>query len=388
MKILHIGKYYPPALGGIEYFLRDLACEQAKVGHKVKVLCHQEQRSIKGFWEKREGIDIHRTGTWGTLVYAPISPSFPKAIYKIMKSFVPDVLHIHMPNLSAFWILRFVRFVPIVIHWHSDVITSNQQRALRLLYPGYKVFERKLLRKAYKIIVTSKEYLNASTPLQEFKSKCIVIPLGISPARMTNIQDIKFPNREIEFVEPLKNLYKAKFIVFSAGRFTYYKGFEYLVRAAELLPQVKFLLAGNGPLWPKLHKMCQLNGRLNNVSLLSQVSDQELHYYLSQCDLFCLPSVEKTEAFGLVLLEAMYYGKPLLTTNVHGSGIKEVNIHNYNGLVVEPRSEREIARGVEEFLLRPEFKKNAGENSKKRLFANFLISDVAKNINHIYQDIK
>lgn len=387
VKILHIGKYYPPALGGIEYFLQDLVKEQVKSGHQVKILCHQHFPRKKQVTSK-DGLEINRTACWGTFAYAPVSPTFGRDFLSLKESFNPAIIHIHMPNLSAFWLLRYAHNTPIVIHWHSDVLTSNKQIKLRLLYPGYRFFEHKLLQKANKVIVTSKEYLKYSKALENYKAKCTIISLGISLDRLkvkNNHPNEHIKAHKIGLIDTDQSETKAyKFIVLSVGRFTYYKGFEYLIRAAKYLPTTKVIIAGDGPLKNKMQKLCQKIGVTDQVLLPGKLTDAQLANLIKKCDVFCLPSIEKTEAFGLVLLEAMAYGKPLITTNVQGSGMNEVNIHGQTGLVVPPESVAQLVKGLQEILYKPEMKNRAGANSKKRLLGNFLISNVANQIDKVY----
>lgn len=389
MKILHIGKYYPPALGGIEYFLQDLVREQVKIGHQVKILCHQHAPGRTKITAK-EGLEIYRASSWGTFAYAPISPSFGRYFLRLKESFAPSIIHIHLPNLSAFWLLRYAQNIPIVIHWHSDVLTSNKQMKLRLLYPGYRFFEHKLLQKANKVIVTSNEYLKYSKALENYRTKCLIIPLGLSLDRLrvrnksSNYHTDTGLNKSWFINSTNKGANHYEFIVLSVGRFTYYKGFEYLIRAAQYFSKTKFILVGEGPLKKKMQKLCHKIGVSDYVILPGKLTDEQLSELMEACDVFCLPSVDKTEAFGLVLLEAMAYGKPLITTEVQGSGMNEVNIHGQTGLIVAPESVDQLVRGLHEILYKPEWKSWAGVNSEKRLLGNFLISNVANQIDKVY----
>ncbi len=388
MKILHIGKYYPPALGGIEYFLQDLVQEQVKTGHQIKVLCHQHFAG-KAELTVKNSVEIYRAASWGTLAYAPVSPMFGRGLSRLTRSFAPSIIHVHMPNLSAFWVLHFCQNTPIVLHWHSDVITSNRQMKLRLLYPGYRFFEQRLLKKAKNIIVTSEEYLKHSRPLEKYKDKCKIIPLGVSLDRLktetdeyanayTGINNCRFADKKHQGFKDYD------FTVLSVGRFTYYKGFEYLIQAARYLPKTRFIVVGDGPLRHKLQKLCQKIGVADRVSLPGKLNDGQLAEIIKGSDVFCLPSIEKTEAFGLVLLEAMAYGKALITTNVQGSGMNEVNIHGHTGLVVPPESIQGLVRGLQNILSKSELRNWLGVNSRKRLLEKFLISNVANQIDKVY----
>ena len=104
----------------------------------------------------------------------------------MLAEFRPDVLHLHLPNTSAFWALksRRARAIPWVVHWHSDVIGPGLDAKLKLFYPLYRPFEQALLKRADAVIATSPPYLESSRALQPFRDKCRVIPLGLDPARL------------------------------------------------------------------------------------------------------------------------------------------------------------------------------------------------------------
>jgi len=110
IKVLHIGKYYPPFMGGIENFMQLLMKQQALPGQTknnciVKALVHNHQMSSTLQKETIDNIEIIRVPSYGRLLFAPVSPLFPYYLHKTLKSFQPDILHIHMPNTSVFWLL-------------------------------------------------------------------------------------------------------------------------------------------------------------------------------------------------------------------------------------------------------------------------------------------
>ncbi|MFP4226055.1 MAG: glycosyltransferase, partial [Desulfobacterales bacterium] len=184
MKILHISKFYPPEPGGIESFVCDLAEAQVRQGHEVCVLAHQSEFNKPTCREQINGVKVRRIRTFGQAAYAPLTPGFPLHLLSSMRTFGPDVIHAHLPNISAFWLLFARKFCPLVLHWHADVVASPIDRKMGVLYNFYKPWELLLLKKADKIIATSNAYLNSSQPLTGFKKKTRVIPLGINPARL------------------------------------------------------------------------------------------------------------------------------------------------------------------------------------------------------------
>src|SRR5258706_9235887 len=185
MRILHIGKYYPPVPGGMERFLADLVQAQRAQGHDVEVLVHQHERSA----HEADPPWLMRCPVWKRLFFAPLAPRFPFWLHRALLRFDPDVIHIHMPNVSPFWLLLLAsaRERTWAIHWQSDVEPSRFKFSLRLLYPYYRIFERALLEAADCIFVASRQYLDSSKPLQPWHHKCHVVPLGVDPARLPEV---------------------------------------------------------------------------------------------------------------------------------------------------------------------------------------------------------
>ena len=416
LNILHIGKYYPPYHGGIENFLSDLAEAQVAVGHRVTVLCHHHKRALKTTREARNGVKVIRARNLGNIAYAPFSPGFTRAVMSLEKTNSHDLIHVHLPNLSALFLTSCTALPPIVIHWHADVVSAPGMSSLRLLYPFYGILEKKFLARASKIIVTSTDYLETSKPLTPYSKRCRVVPLGLNPRRMTapcsirrfghgcvdsgrpsspsGIQDaldgIRYPTGPFNGFEEQKTLWDrisgVRCLAVAVGRFTIYKGFDLLVRAASLVPEVTFVIVGDGPLRKRIISLRRHLGVERNVLLPGMLSDRELHLLLGLSDMVILPSIERTEAFGLVLLEAMYYAKPLITTRVPGSGMNMVNTHDETGLVVPPNDIQSLAQAIDRLYSHSLLKDTMGRNAQRRFEEKFTISEVANQIDLVYSE--
>lgn len=373
----------------MENFLEDLCLEQVRQGHRVHVLCHWHLRGQPTRKESiQPGFELTRVRILGVVAYAPLAPGFPGCLLNLLRSFAPDVLQVHMPNSSAFALLLLRRLPRLVIHWHSDVLGSDLDRKLKLLYPLYRVFEKRLLQKAQAIIATSRPYLDTSPALQSFRDKCQVIPLGISFQKMKALQQSAQLEKlaaqiSAKGLQQTNDLDMHGFIL-SVGRFTYYKGFEYLLQACAEGFSGRLILVGSGPKKEHLQGLRHKLGLEEQVQMLGSLHTEQLHWLLQHCSVFCLPSIERTEAFGLVLLEAMYYGKPLITTSVRGSGMNQVNIHGQTGLVVPPGNPQELARSMDLLLKDQDLAQTLGQNSKMRLHRRFSISTVANKLEEIY----
>lgn len=323
MRVLHVGKFYPPYRGGMEVFLADLIQEQRRQGIDAHALVHGEPLPDDPAWVQRVPVQF-------SLVYAPMALGFRRALGNAIAHIKPDVLHLHMPNNSALWALTLpgARKVPWVVHWHSDVVVSNIKWSVALGYMLYRPFEQALLERAQQVFATSPPYLQASTALRPWRSKCEVVPLGI---------DLRNAPPTSDLPTPLQWRKDTRLRLLSIGRLTYYKGFETLIHAVSSLPGVELLIAGDGELHDTLLALIHATtppGMPPATRLLGAVDDFQKHALLAQCDLFCLASRERTEAFGIVLLEAMQHARPCLVTDLPGSGMPWVVSHAHCGLHV------------------------------------------------------
>ncbi len=379
-KILHVGKFFPPYSGGIEYFLADLVKAQSKLENQVWALVHGSPLSFRTKKEKKGDVLVFYAPCWGQVFYAPLAPSFPWLYFRLLSSYKPDIIHLHLPNTSAFSALLFSKLQKgkVVLHWHADVVPSQIDRGLSLLYRFYRPFERALIKRADLIVATSPPYLETSKALAPFRFKTKIIPLGLDPSRLYAGVNSKKGSKI-----PLKSSF-----VLSVGRFTYYKGFEYLLSALEFLPpEVKLCLVGHGKLKNFLLEKIKKQKLKNRVFLFEQVEDEVLHKLFASCVLFCLPSIERTEAFGLVLLEAMVFGKPLVTTSVVGSGMNWVNVHGKTGLVVPPAHPKALAEAIYTIFQDPSLAQEMGRRAKRRFEERFHIQKVAQEIQKSYLEL-
>lgn len=372
MRILHIGKYYPPVPGGMERFLGDLAGAQRAAGEDVTVLVHGQP----GTNTRRDPPWLMRCPVWLKLVFAPISPMFPVWLARAIRRHRPEVLHIHMPNLSAFWalLLPSARRIPWVIHWHSDVVPSSHKLALRLAYPHYRIFERALLEQAEAIVATSRPYLEASEPLRPWLGKCHVVPLGVDAARLPDVPpgsgDVLWQGDGMR--------------VLAIGRLSYYKGFENLIQAVAATEGMELILVGEGEERPRLERLLAKAGNPAWVRLLGQQDDSLCQRLLASCDLFCLPSRERTEAFGIVLMEAMRYGKPLLVGNIAGSGVVWVAREGINARLVPPEQVDAMRRTLVELARDAAARARLGQAGRERFLREFDIRQVASALHGLY----
>lgn len=372
MRILHLGKYYPPAIGGMERFLADLVAAQRRDGDEVAVLVHADKRAVPA----KDPPWLMRCPVWFRLIFAPISPTFVFWLRRAIRSFRPDVIHIHMPNVSPFWalLLPSARRIPWVVHWQSDVEPSRIKRSLRLAYPYYQVFEKALLERAECILVASPQYLETSGPLAPWRGKCYVVPLGVAPERLPSVDP-----------EGVGSLWTEGHVrLLSVGRLTYYKGFETLVQAVAAESGLELVIIGAGEEYAKLDRIIARTASHERIRLLGGVDDATVWRYMASCDVFCLPSRERTEAFGIVLLEAMRYGKPLVVSDLRDSGVTFVARDGQNAVLVPPDNVHEWREALRDLAQHPTRRHMLGQLGHQRYLREFDVNDVAHRIREIY----
>ena len=399
LKVLHIGKYFPPFSGGLENYMHDAMSALGRCGIESVALVHRHSLSFKTideiFTAGEEKFRVVRVGRITQLLFTPISPAFPWRMRKLIKSFKPDVLHLHLPNPSAFWVLgsSLARRTPWVLHWHSDVVTSSQNWRIKLFHKLYRPFERALLKHAKAIVVTSEPYRDSSEPLKPWIGKCHVIPLGVDTERfgsqqeLDNLSNIINGMNDEQAISTRGNRDQEKLNVLAVGRLTYYKGFRYLIQAAAKTPNIHISLVGRGDEAEDLKELTASLGLQNRVTFYDFLNDKELAQQMAGCDCFCLPSIERTEAFGLVLLEAMFFGKATVIGDVPGSGMGWIVDDGITGVKVNPGDTDAL---VEAFIRLSENRQELaklGQSGKEKFHQYFEIDHTVEDLMSVYQQV-
>jgi rhamnosyl/mannosyltransferase len=386
-RILHVGKFFPPFAGGMENFLADLMPAQMQPHNtSVAALVHDHQRQWSRFFtttttETWNNLTIYRVPTYGRLLYAPISPQFPVWFNQTLQQFQPQLLHFHLPNTSAFWALGLPRAkrLPWIVHWHADVISTLNSK-LSTAYYAYRPLEQRLLAHARAIIVTSEPYLASSMPLRGWQAKCQIIPLGIALSRLPEPSKPAQQWAEQQWQNPGVKL-------LTVGRLTYYKGHEVLIRAMAQVKNAHLLIVGQGEQQQYLQTLITQLNLANQVKLLGYCTNTELNALLATCDCFCLPSLERTEAFGVVLLEAMRYSKAVVASAISGSGVTWVVVDNQTGLLVPPQNEAALAQALQGLIDNPSWCVALGKAGQQRCKQLFDIKAVTEKIAELYQQV-
>src|SRR6056297_3837425 len=389
MRVLHIGKFFAPFAGGIENFMLDLlrACSaenvaQACLVHAAPGQAHTSSDEVFEFIEH-----FARVPTVAQISYAPVSPGFRRAMERILVEFMPDVLHLHLPNTSAFWALtsRRARRLPWVLHWHSDVIGPGLDTKLKMLYPFYRPFEQALLKRADVVIATSPPYLDSSLALRPWREKCRVIPLGLAPDRV-EVAAGRLGSSADDGVSIPDWAGDGRFRVLGVGRLSRYKGFGTLIRAAAGTDAVELIIAGDGEQRSQLERLVPLRAS-GRIRLVGGVDDATRNRLMAECDLFCLPSINRAEAFGLSLVEAMAAGKAQLATRVAGSGMGWVVAEGRTGWLVAPGDVDALVGLLRRVAQDRAVLEQTGARARQSFDARFGIDAVARQIVELYRAV-
>jgi rhamnosyl/mannosyltransferase len=285
-----------------------------------------------------------------------------------------DVIHVHLPdplaNLALWWVKPTAR---IVIHWHSDIV--QQQLALR----AYQPLQQWLLDRADAIIATTDRYWRGSPWLRPHADKIRVLPIGI--------EDLASPTPK-ELVREIRARHGNRRIVFALGRMVYYKGFQHLIEACSALPQdVVVVIGGEGPLLDQWRQHAAAAGLSDRVHFPGRIAQQELAAYFEAMEVFCLPSDSKAEAFGVVLLEAMRAGKPIVASDIPGSGVAWVNEQGATGLNVPPADANQLAIALRLLLEDPQRAATYGAAARRRFLEHFTALRMVQDCLHLYETI-
>lgn len=333
--LLNVNKMYYPEIGGVEVTAQRIAELGLEVFKKSIVITFSKHNVLAE--ENINGVHVIRLNT--VIRHDPIrlSPRFGSTLKKYSQENAVVVFHFPSVQSELFFYNNDIQAKKICFY-HSDIVgwgtLGNAYN--RLIVPNF-------LSKMDRIVVTSPNYRNTSPFLRPFLDKVRVIPSFVDTKHFRPMQKTK--RQEICSV---LNCGTDSKIVLYIGRFGRYKGLDYLVRAIALLPDNYFLvLIGDGPERVRIESLVTDLQLEKRVLRLDHVPYDDLPEYYSSADVFVLPSIDRGEAFGLVAVEAMACGVPVVTTEL-GTGTSFHNIDGITGVVVQPRNERALADAVAE----------------------------------------
>ncbi len=371
MKVLQVCKFFQPVMGGIETVAWELSEGFARAGVPTAVLCSNQRRRTE---EQRfaSGYDVVRASSLGMMLSTSMAPAMVGELRRMSRDC--DIIHVHMPDPMAALAIWLVRpQAKLVVHWHSDVV--RQRRAMKF----YEPLQRWLLERADAIIATSATYASSSVALTPWLEKVRIIPIGISDNRG---QD------HAPKTEAVRAEYSGRRIIFALGRMTYYKGFEVLIEAARQLPDdCVVLIGGDGNEMARYREAVRLHGVEGKVVLLGHVNDGDLPSYYEACDIFCMTSTVRSEAYGVTMVEAMVMGKPVVATDIAGSGVPWVNLHGVTGFNTPVGQPEPLANALKQLLSDDALRQQLGTGSRDRYVQEFNAGAMTKKTLALYESV-
>ena len=373
IRVCHLGKYYPPAHGGIETHTRTLARSQSELGLRVQVLCvnHQSRRTE---YDHDGSIPVTRIGRLFEIDKLDICPGLTRAIKRIEREV--DVFHLQVPNPTMLLALLAARpKIPTVVTYQSDVI---RQRIREFFF---RPFEKLAYRYVDRILPTSPPYPAGSRFLRGYGDRVRVVPLGV------NLDEFLDP--AVELVEAARRI-RAEHpgpIWMSCGRLVYYKGLLNAIRALSRV-EGKLFLVGQGPERRSLEREAARLGVADRVLFLGGLPDIHdlIPWYLA-ATAFWFPSNARSEAFGLAQVEAMACGCPVINTSIPHSGVSWVSLHEQTGLTIAVDDPAALADAANRLLREPGLRERLAPAARKRALEEFNHKIMAERNIQVYEDI-
>jgi rhamnosyl/mannosyltransferase len=364
MNVLHLGKFYPPAKGGMEAIVQ-LVCRGTENHVHNRVLVANER--FTRVEERDGGVEVVRLPSIAKIGAVAVCPGFPAQLAREDT----DLIVLHEPNpiaLVAYFVAR--PGGPLIVWYHSDVIRPSWR--YRLFYHPFLTFA---LRSATRIVVSSPR-LAETAALREWQSKCVVIPFGIEKPLETDAVCAR--------AEEIRRDIGRPFVLF-VGRFVPYKGAGVLLDALRE-SSASAVLVGDGPLRHELEQQTRAWGISDRVRFAGEVTNEELAALYRACDALVLPSVTRQEAFGVVQLEAMSRAKPVISTDV-GTGVAWVNVHEETGLVVPPGDATALRSAIDRVLANPLERQKMGGAAAERARSVFGVDRMINSILTLYHEV-
>ncbi len=354
MNVLHCYKtYFPDTIGGVEQVINQIIQSTSSLGVKAEVFSltpKQAKRTILV-----NGHSVHRCRSNLEIASTPISISAFVRFAQLAKE--ADIIHYHFP-----WpfidLLHFACRIkkPTLVTYHADII--KQKHWLKLYKPLQKCF----LSSVDRIVATSPNYFASSHVLQPFANKVDIIPIGLDKSH--------YPTPDRTTISRWKNRFPEKFFLF-IGVCRYYKGLSTLIEAAKTV-ETPIVIAGSGPIESELKAQVNTLG-LKNIHFLGQINTEDKVALLMLCLALVFPSNRRSEAFGVSLLEAAMFGKPMVSREI-GTGTSFVNIDKVTGLIIPPHSSDALRAAMTFLLNHPEEAAAMGTNAEQRYWELFTAS--------------
>ncbi|WP_407181320.1 glycosyltransferase [Bradyrhizobium sp. STM 3562] len=361
--VLHIFKvYYPDLFGGTLSVIRAI-CAGLKHKFAANVLV-----CSKSGGQRRlivNDVPVERVRSFGDVLSLPLAPTYPLRLWRRIAEHDLLALHAPFPLADLVFAPGFARKRPLVVHWHADIVSHSSLRWL------VQPLMRRTLQRANAIIVSDRALVGGTPLLREFADKCHVVPFGI------DISKYEWPPRRPPHVNGRGRL------VLACGRLVPYKGFDVLVRSA-VNQSFEVWIVGEGRERERLERLIRELGVQDRVRLLGSVPDDELAKFMCIADVFVMPSVTDAETFGLVQLEAMAAGRPIINTSLD-TAVPHVARDGIEAITVPPRDPTRLAEAINSLIADPERRRRMGDAARHRAATKYSTAAFQEGIEEVYR---
>lgn len=373
MRIAQVTPWFSPHLGGVESHVRSLSQELARRGHEVTVITsrHDAALATQG---SMDGFRVLRVKPRFIVMQTPITPGMRAAV----QAASCDVVHAHSPPpLASHYagVAALERGIPYVVTHHCDVDLPSFVGSF-----VESVYRRSLgastLRNAAQVVVTTRTY--AATSRAVWRYNPTVIPNAVDHRRFR-------PDVDGSAVRAKLKIPPERPVVLLVGRIVPHKGIEHFIEAARTVPEAQFLAAGEGSLLGSMKQLAASMGVADRVRFLGRVSEARLPELYAACDIFVLPSVSRLEAFGIVALEAMASGKPVIVADI--PGVREMIVDGQDGLLADPVNSLDLAAKIRRLLEDPEGRRAMGRHGREKVVQSFSIERVTDQFEALYRSV-
>jgi len=356
----------------------------------VHVIVANEGR--ESTFETLDGVAVTRLSRLFAYASTPVAPGMKRAIAdEAARPDRPDVFHLHFPypwgevswlaargGVAAHSGQRARHEIPSVLTYHSDIVRQ------RVLGSVYAPLLRRVLDRVDLVIASSPDMVEHSEQLSRIAGKCRVVPFGIHVERFSATPERTVRARELR--AQATPSHGERPVVLFVGRLIYYKGADVLVRAmAEV--DADLVMVGSGPLRAELDALVESLGIAHRVRFTDPVGDDDLAAWYHVADVFCLPSVARSEAFGLVQLEAHAAGTPVVSTRLT-TGVPFVNQHGVTGLTVPPGDASALAEAIRTLVTDDALRARLGAQAAERAARDFTIERMVSATEAIYDEAR
>ncbi|SHH64907.1 glycosyltransferase [Bradyrhizobium erythrophlei] len=354
MRILHAYKIYRPDIeGGIPAVMSSLAQgSDQNISHSI--LCARRRGAARQY--TIDGVLVEAVASLGTLFSTPLAPGYIPAFVRRAASADVVVHHAPLPLNDAAILLGLPDDVGLIVYWHAEIVG----------YPLLKCLVapliRRVLARADRIVVSGQPIIDNSEFLRPHAEKCDVLAYGMDLDYWRTLDASERASAdELRRRQPRH--------IVALGRLVGYKGYDVLVRAMRTIDGYTTIV-GEGPLLAELQHLATTLGVSDRIRFAGRLTRSEIKQLFYSARVFAFPSVTEAEAFGIVQIEAMAAGLPIVNTHL-ATTVPLVARHGREALTVAPNDPQALSQALSRILDEPALAERLGSGGRERANSEF-----------------